>query len=358
MAIQKVPRNPEHLEILRVYSAVEPEEAIGSALGDGERIDEFLRRARESLECSVKSEGRMHGLRAQALFRATLVALGGFQLLTDEDAGNPYYDDADGRLSPPDFRVVDRSGDPVLIEVKSVKLNDPLKPFALRSQDVEAWRRWGELSGAPVSLALWWTVPGQWTLIKLDHLRKNGSKLEVDLPTAIGANEMSRFGDRMIGTRPPLTFRLAVDQLGPALDAERVRVKIKDAELWAGGQRIKDSLERRIAWWLLRFGTWEIDQELRYDSDGNAASIDLIASPPQYDEEQGFAFIGWLSSLYAALFNEKTLSAEGQVRELEHQPRPEELAELIPDDYWEQPDRVLKLWRANIYPREPATSCE
>lgn len=330
MAIQKVPRDPENLEMLRLYAAVDPVEGVGAGLRDTERLDKFLARARTSLEHSIATPSRMHGLRAQALFRATLVALGQFRLLIDEDVGDPYYDDDIGRLAPPDFRVVDSAGETLLIEVKSVKLNSPLKPFGVRKSDGEAWRRWGELAGAPVSLALWWAIPGRWTLISLDHLQPRGSKLEIDLPRAIAADEMSRFGDCLLGTKPPLIFRVHCEQEGP-IDAKRV---------------------------FFRFGGWGIEQELQHGTGGDVTAIDLVARPLDSGDErqaqQDFAFVGMLSSLYAALFNEATLSPEGEVDQLEHRPEPGELADLIPDDFWDRPDRVLPLWRFNIQPRNPA----
>ena len=359
MAIQKVPRDPEHLEMLRLYADLDPVEAVGAGLRDAERLDEFLARARVSLERSIAMPSRMHGLRAQALFRATLVALGQFRLLLDEDAGDPYYDDSVGRVAPPDFRVVDNAGQTLLIEVKSVKLNEPLKPFRVRKGDVEAWRRWGELTSAPVSLALWWTVPGQWTLVSLDQLRPHGSKLEIDLLEAMAANEMSRFGDCLLGTEPPLVFRLHVKQEGP-VEAEtgQASVRVTDVDLLVDDRRLEDELERRIAWYFLRFGGWEIKQELQHDSNGDVAAIDLVARPPDSGDkrqaEQGFASVGMLSSLYASLFNEVTLSTEGDVDQLDHQPEPGELTELIPDDFWDRSDRVLPLWRLNLQPTDPS----
>lgn len=358
MTIQKVPRDPENLEMLRLYAAVDPTEAVGAGLRDTERLDEFLARARTSLERSIATPSRMHGLRAQAMFRATLVALGQFQLLIDEDAGDPYYDDDIGRLAPPDFRIVDSAGDALSIEVKSVKLNDPLKPFGVRKSDVEAWRRWGELTGAPVSLALWWAIPGRWTLVSLDHLQPRGSKLEIDLPHAIVADEMSRFGDSLLGTKPPLIFRVHCEQEGP-IDAEtgEASIRITDTEMLVDGRKLVDKLERRIAWVFFRFGGWEAEQELQHGPGGDVTAIDLVACPPGSDDErqaqQEFASVGMLSSLYAALFNEATLSPEGDVDQLEHRPEPGELADLIPDNFWERPDRVLPLWRFNIQPRNP-----
>jgi len=360
MAIQKVPRDPENLEMLRLYAALDPVQAVGVGLRDAARVDEFLQRARSSLEHSVNTPSRLQGLRAQALFRATLVALGQFRLLVEEDAGDPYYDDEAGRVSPPDFRVVDSGSQTLLIEVKSVKLNDPLKPFRLRAGDVEAWRRWGELTDAPVALALWWAVPGQWTLTSLDRLRPRGSKLEIDLIDAMAANEMSRLGDCLLGTRPPLVFRLHVKQ-EDAVDPEtsRALVRVTDVDLLAGGRTLEDELERRIASYFLRFGKWEVEQEPQHGPGGDVVTIDLVARPPVVDDQdaatQDFASVGMLSSLYAALFDEATLSAKGEVDELDVRPDPGALAKLIPDDFWDRADRALPLWRLNIHPVDPDT---
>jgi hypothetical protein len=288
------------------------------------------------------------------------VALGQFLLLVDEDVGDPYYDDSGGRLSPPDVRVVDRAGQTLLVEVKSVKLKDPLGPFSLRVQDVQAWRRWGELTGAPVALALWWVVPGMWTLVGLERLRQRGSKFEIKLVEAMAANEMSRFGDCLLGTTPPLVFRLRVDQESPVdPETSEARVRVTDVELLANGRRLENALERRIAFCFLRFGQWEVEQELQFGSEGEVVAVDLIASPPAPAAEaaatQGFASVGMLSSLYAALFDEATLSDEGEVDQLERRPEPNELAELIPDDFWNQPNRVLPLWRLHIQAVDPDT---
>jgi hypothetical protein len=59
---------------------------------------------------SLQKESRLHGLRVEALFRAILVALGHFTLLTDIDGGEPYFDDAGGPVKLPDFSIVDRDG--------------------------------------------------------------------------------------------------------------------------------------------------------------------------------------------------------------------------------------------------------
>jgi hypothetical protein len=301
----------------------------------------------------------MRGLRVQALFRATLVALGQFRLLTDEDAGEPYYDDRMGRIAPPDFRVVDRDGETMLVEVKSVRPRDPLGPYRTRASDVDAWRRWGELTGAPVALALFWVSANQWTLVDIERLRQRGAKYEISLGEAMAANAMGRFGDCLLGTRPPLILRLHVEQLvAPDPHAHSAEVRITKTDILASGRVLRDELERKIAWYFMNWSGWEVEQRLTRGPAGRLVTVDLVSRPSsealEAVAEQGFACVGMLSSLYAALFNEATLSRQGEVDELVHRPEPGELAALIPHDYWDGADRALPLWRLNLEPVDPA----
>ena len=359
MSISKVPRDPETFELLRLYGENSAGEGVSASLDSDDRLNDFLNRARISLEQSVASPSRVHGLRVQALFRATLIALGQFRRLNDEDTGHPYYEDREGRAAPPDFRAVDNTGRSLLIEVKSVKLNDPLKPFRLRRADVEAWRRWGQLDGTPVALAFWWQVPGLWTLIPLDRLRSNGAKEEIDLLDAMAANEMSRFGDSMLATRPPLSLRLNVKQTEKRkidTTTNEHSVLITELGLRSRNQIIRDRLEQKIAWWILRYGKWPVTEEPRINSQGGLEAIDLVAQPEEeLPADQDFASVGMLSSLYAVLFEEATASPAGRVEGLDHTPKPNELSDLIPADFWDAPDRVLRLWRFNLEPVDPSS---
>ncbi len=54
--------------------------------------------------------------------------------------------------------------------------------------------------------------------------------------------------------------------------------------------------------------------------------------------------LGALSAMYSAMFTEITLDDDGSVRRLDHHSEPGELGSLIPADYFERPDRQLKLW--------------
>lgn len=295
MPTRKVPRDPGGLELLRLYGALQPPGSEGAAVGDPARLEAFIDHARGALQQSLSRPSRLYGVLGQAMFRATVVALGTVRLLVEEDAGEPYYDDTGGTLSPPDFRLVDRQGTTVLVEVKTMHHPTPLKPLRLRPADVDAWRRWGETVGAPVMLAVWWDLPGLWTLTDLAHLQPVGGKQQITLPEALLVNEMARLGDRLIATTPPLTLRLVLSRT----DGDASSAEVEQAWLLAAGRLLEDPLEQRIAWMILRFGSWDLERSQRTDDDGRL-TVELTAKPTEEAADaaadQGFAMVWVLVS--------------------------------------------------------------
>ena len=136
-------------------------------------------------------------------------------------------------------------------------------------------------------------------------------------------------------------------------------MRVTDVDLLAGGQTLRDELERRIAFYFLRFGDWEVEEDLQHGPEGDIVAIDFTARPPVADKQeqaaQDFASVGMLSSLYATLFDEATLSADGEVDQLNHTPDPGALSMLIPDDFWDRTNRGLHVWRFNLQPVDPDT---
>jgi hypothetical protein len=49
------------------------------------------------------------------------------------------------------------------------------------------------------------------------------------------------------------------------------------------------------------------------------------------------------------MFNEATLTVDGTVRHLAHEPVPGMTGALIPHDYWQQQDRRLRIWRMEAH---------
>jgi hypothetical protein len=355
MTIRKIPRDPERIESLKLYASIDPLVAVGADLQDPARLDEFLDRMKTGVSTAVQTASRLHGLRVEALFRAMLVALGGFTLLTDVNGGEPYFDDSDGPVKLPDFCLVDRDGQPLFIEVKSVSPRDPSKPHVISKTEMLGLRRYGELMEAPVAIAHYWTAWNYWTLVRLDELKPKGKKYAIEFQTAVRSNELSRFGDCMLGTVPPLTLRLQVEQAGgqPAASG-RMNVRVTGVEILAAGVPLSDNHELDIAWFLMLFGAWPAEDPQMRMKDGVPHAIELSVSPLPEElemvERQGFGIVGMLSSMYSAMYNELTLMPEGGVRELRHEPDPGELRALIPDDYWDRKDRALSLWRLDIDP--------
>lgn len=285
-----------------------------------------------------------------------LVALGSFQLLVEEDEGQIYYEDAEGRVKPPDYRAIDAEGRQVLVEVKAV----PPKPRQLHhcipAAEVHALRRYGALTDATVAVAHYWSAANLWTLVDLEHMEERDGQFELELTKAIKFNQMIRFGDRTIGTVPPLELRLDVEELGKRARSDTATVLIQNAQLVAAGQPLSDEVERQIAFLLFRYGRWDIETPAEVDSAGRVTSFSLQAAPPpemrEMVERQGFAIVSALSSMYSAMFNELTLDDEGAVRVLDHHSEPDELGSLFPADYFERSDRRLKLWVLRIHPAD------
>jgi hypothetical protein len=326
------------------------------AAGGVDSVDELIRQLAAGARDSLDNPSRLHGLRAEAMFRAVLVALGSFRLLVEEDEGQLYYDDDEGSVKLPDYRAVDADGRQLLVEVKAVPPNPRRLRHSMPTTEVQGLRRYGELTGTPVAVAHYWSAANLWTLVDLERMQPRNGRFEIELTEAMRFNEMARFGDRTVGTVPPLELRLEVEELGERARPDAATVVIRDAQLLAAGKSLADEVEQRIAFLLFRYGRWEVETPATVDSNGRITAFALQAAPPPEAQEavrrQGFAIVGALSSMYSAIFNEVTLDDEGAVRRLDHHSEPGEIGSLIPADYFERPDRQLKLWVLQIEPAD------
>ena len=117
--IRRIKRQPAELGSLELFAQLDDPSAGGS-VRDHHRLRAVLDQLSAGLSSSLASEARLHGWRVQAMFEAMLLGLGHVRLLTTEDSGECYYDDAEGGVKPPDFRLVTTDGEHLLIEVKNV----------------------------------------------------------------------------------------------------------------------------------------------------------------------------------------------------------------------------------------------
>jgi hypothetical protein len=286
----------------------------------------------------------------------------GHCLRLDSDTGkvHPY---------PADPQVSSIARQQVLIEVKNV---DPrtYKETLVNERDLKQKQQYADLTATRLLLAHYWSAANHWSVVDPQVLERRNGNLVLSFETAMKANELGLMGDSMIATRPPLTLSLIADPSKPqsarqiSKTEEELRFAIGGVELSCGGQVLATAREQRIAWFLMLFGHWEVNQDLRSDSGGRLERINFQVTPPVPDEEsakairrQGFAVIGHLSEMYSTYYNLMTLTETGEVQHLRHEPDPDVLAGLIPSDYWSSPGRDLPIWQFIIRPSVgPASS--
>ncbi|BFV57541.1 hypothetical protein KCMC57_up26450 [Kitasatospora sp. CMC57] len=291
------------------------------------------------------------------------MALGSVRLIKTEDSGLFYFDDAQGQIQPPDFRIVLNDGAQLLVEVKNIAPIGNGLEAKIRAADVTAAQAYAQATGGRLLYALFWSRMRMWTLVDPSTFRLVGKYQRLSATDAAMANEMHLLGDGHLATEPPLTFSVVmnrdqervVERLG---EGEETRaLTIGGVELLAAGRIITAPDERRLAWFLMLHGGWSETQTSHFDDEGRLERLDYVFAPDLPDDvavrqmaEQGFAFLDTLSTLYTRQFLEAVTTEDGEIRALREEPEPAVLAQLIPDSYWERKHRVLRIWRFQMQP--------
>jgi hypothetical protein len=115
-------------------------------------------------------------------------------------------------------------------------------------------------------------------------------------------------------------------------------------ELIAGGEVLADDVERAIATFLIQFGRWKLSENVVFD-DGRLHRVNIVLTPEEPVPGQSLQVVGQLSSMYSAMYMLATQSEAGEVLWLRHDVTPGMIGALIPADYFERRDRVLRLWK-------------
>lgn len=339
--LRRIKRDPMRFEVFEAFSAA----LGGKRINQEDALNDFLKNARDSVSSSLENDTFLHGQRTQNLFENVIVSLGKVKLIWEEDAGGGWYDGPD--LHIPDFFVALTNGDRMLIEVKNY--HGIHGPYKLRSSYWKGLRRYGELRGAPVYLALYWSRWNLWTVVPIDLMQLEDKKRVLSMGDAMKANIMERFGDVMIATTPPLALHLIVDKTKPrSVEGDQASFTIGDVKIFCGNNEVMEEFEKGLAWTFMWFGKWDSENTyLEYDSDKLPDRVIFECSVSEDNPDQDFEMLGSLSSMYSSSFRLATGEHEGKLTSIEVPVKPGQFGNLIPDDYKGQ---QLPIWRFRIKP--------
>ena len=311
------------------------------SLRDPETIAAFIDKAGKDVEGALEDSALLHGQRTEAMFETLLLSLGKFKLLKGEDAGRLF---PSAQYTAPDFRVVLEGGEHWLIEVKNVYERRPFRQVRrlFSERGLRRLSAYAKVTGAELKIAVFWARWSIWTLVSPERLAGPDGGLTLDMSTAIRVNELSRLGDRALGTRAPLRVRFTMDQerTSPVRADGTVICTIGEARMFCRDRELTEPNDQEIAWMLMRYGEWkEAGPEAVLDGD-NLLAIEYRWKPRE-SSDQGFDMVGSLSRMFARYYAEQTLD-HGEVVQLRAPLRSEWLERLVNR---KPGDNDLPLWQ-------------
>lgn len=343
--MKRMKRNPEKFDPLELFTEVGRENHY--RLDSKGNIKEFLDRMGMSLNKAIATPTILHGKRAEAMFAHVAGALGHCRLIKKEDGGAIFVNGSD--LKVPDYRLVLADGTALLIEVKNFHLKDLRKDLTIDAADLSKLEAYAALNGLPLKLAIYCSNLNSWVLLSREAFNDDGDVLRVNIAEAIARSEMALLGDKMIGTR----HDLQIDFLGDPAECSApdedgyVPFTICETRIYCASKEVTDSLGKRIAFYLMRYGEWieRDDHDCAIMQDGKLVGMRFIYAPSDPAEGQDFQVVGALSKMVSNAFKELTVQ-EGNVVALDVEHDPDVFSLGIPEDY----TGSLPLWRLVMQP--------
>lgn len=353
--MKRLTRRPEQIETLNFHAAVDvPVPGEQRRVSDPARVEATVAQFEAGLLDSLESPSRMRGWLSDQLFGLVAADLGGCKLVKQEDAGVLFYED---EVKLPDWRLTLLSDENILVEVKAEDDDHP-RVSKLRMAEVARLTRYAELNDCPLYIAVHWVALSMWTLVPIDDYIRVRDHFEVDFETAFKRNHMcSLLNDRMLGLKPPLEFRLTMQEVPgeegepePEEDGTRkLSLVTTGVRMFAGGEEMVDKSETALVWFLVQHARWPCEENVEDAGDGVWEMVFTMA-PDESHAEQGFDVIGALSELYTRMFYSGTTSLEDETTQLSIDVEPGTLPRLVPTDL--KSDR-LPLWHLRINPSPP-----
>ncbi|PCM44044.1 hypothetical protein [Marinobacter sp. ANT_B65] len=342
--MKRIKRNPEKFEVIDLFTALGRKH--GYKLSVEEDANDFIERIGNSLKASKDNPNLLHGKRVESLFAHVAGALGNCRLIKQEDSGEAFTTEQD--IQAPDYKVILNDGSQYFIEVKNCHFPNIKSPYPFKKDYLRKVENYAKLHNTPLLFAVYFSRQNKWFLLRKESLIEQKNRYVTDFINAIAQNEMSLLGDRTIGTEPDLSIELLADPTKEAKVNENGEVNfiIGGVKIYSSDREVTDDLEKSIAFYLMRFGTWvENDAEGLFD-DGEFLGAKFTYSPDCPSDEQNFSMIGELSSMVSASYGEQT-TYEKSVIALDTNLDPGVFAVKIPEGY---KGKGLPLWQFIMQP--------
>lgn len=157
---------------------------------------------------------------------------------------------------------------------------------------------------------------------------------------------MAILGDRTIGTKSPLKVEFVADSKKEAIINKKGQAQftIADIKFYCASAEIMDQAEKSIAFYLVRYDDWIESDCYSIEGDGKLLGVAFEYKPEEPEEEQGFTFIGTLSSMISTAYSELTVY-ERNVAALGVKQNPSVFSVEIPEDY---KGERLPLWKFEV----------
>lgn len=353
VSMKRLRRLPEKFDALELYSAVSRQQ--GYRIGMGDDLEDFKQRIGAGLKATLQDPNVLHGKRVEAMFAYVLGALGGCMYIKQEDSGAVFASSDDFEI--PDYRVVTNEGELLLIEVKNFHMKELGSRFYLKRAYLAKLAAYADMNHARLKVAIYFSRINRWILLSPEAFLIDGRRVYIDLPHGMARNELSLLGDRMIATLPPLSIEFTGDP-----QDERAVVQpdgtavftIRQVQMKCAGKVITQEEEKRIAFYLMRYGRWPESEAPASIVEGRLVALTFVSKPDEGpSNDQPFHIVGDLSSMVSAAYRDLTVGDEG-VFSLDVRYDPEFFDLRIPEGY---KGNALPLWQFSIQPN-PEFRCE
>lgn len=342
--ISRQERKPEKFDVIDLYDAIGRNKQY--ILGNHTDEISFIDSISKSLSCN-KTPTIIYGRRVEAMFAYMVASLGRATLIKKEDCGDVF---CENDVQIPDYRVVFSDDTQLLVEVKNYHQNSAFNSYSMKKSYLDSLSKYSKLMRVDLRIAIYWSKWSMWTLVSPEDFKCDETKATIEFTIALERNQMFIIGDYIIGTTPPLSIRIYPDCKYPYnIFNNLAKFTIGDVKLLCNTKHIVDDNERRIAYALMLYGSWEENSVTitSPDSDSRIEYIEFSYSPIEYDDQQGFCMVGPLSTIISRQYCQLT-APNGKVERLSPNIAPGMLGFIVPDEYI---GNALPLWRFHVEPK-------